>query len=208
MQSVKLYDTTLRDGTQQEGISLAVSDKLRIAAKLDELGIDYIEGGWPGSNPKDMEFFLKVGSYKFKHSKVAAFGSTRRAHTDVKDDSNINALLKSGCDIITVFGKSWDLHVKDVFKTSFEENISMIRDTVSYLKSKNKTVFFDAEHFFDGYHNNAGYAVETILAAQDAGCDAVILCDTNGGTLTNDLTRIVMEAVSYTHLTLPTIYSV
>ena len=190
---VTLYDTTLRDGSQAEGISLTVNDKLRIAQKLDELGVDYVEGGWPGSNPKDMEFFKRSARVRFKHLKITAFGSTRRPHTEVAADANIKTLLKSGCKTITIFGKSWDLHVKDVFKTSLEENINMIHDSVRYLKSKKKTVFFDAEHFFDGYAHNQDYALSTILAAQDAGCDAVILCDTNGGMLTNELMRIVME---------------
>ena len=193
MQIIRLYDTTLRDGLQAEGISLTVNDKLRIAQKLDELGIDYIEGGWPGSNPKDMQFFVKAGKLKLKHSKLTAFGSTRRPHTDAAKDSNMKTLLKSGCEVITIFGKSWDLHVRDVLKTSLEENLRMIQDSIRYLKSKKMTVFFDAEHFFDGYHHNPDYALQAILTAQDAGCAAIILCDTNGGMLTNELSRIVME---------------
>lgn len=193
MQNVKLYDTTLRDGSQAEGISLTVNDKLRIAQKLDELGIDYIEGGWPGSNPKDMEFFIQAKRLKLKRSKMTAFGATRRPHIDVTKDANIKALLKSGCKVITIFGKSWDLHVRDVLKTSMEENLKMIQDSIHYLKSKKKVVFYDAEHFFDGYHHNPDYALQTILVAQDAGCDAVILCDTNGGMLTNEFSRIIME---------------
>lgn len=193
MQNVKLYDTTLRDGSQAEGISLTVNDKLRIAQKLDELGIDYIEGGWPGSNPKDMEFFLEARRLKLKRSKLTAFGATRRPHIDAAQDANIKALLKSGCELITIFGKSWDLHVRDVLKTSLEENLKMIQDSIRYLRSKKTTVFFDAEHFFDGYRHNPDYALQTVMAAQDAGCEAVILCDTNGGMLTNELSRIIME---------------
>ena len=151
MNNVKLYDTTLRDGSQQEGISFSVNDKLRIAAKLDELGVHYIEGGWPGSNPKDMEFFKKAARMRFKNAHLCAFGSTKRAHIEAAKDENIKALVNSGVKVITVFGKSWDLHVKDVLKVSLEENLEMIKDTVSFLKSKRKTVFFDAEHFFDGY---------------------------------------------------------
>jgi len=193
MQKVKLYDTTLRDGTQQEGISLTVKDKLSIASKLDELGISYIEGGWPGSNPKDMEFFIKAKKLKLRHSTISAFGSTRRPHIQAGGDANVKALIRSGCKVITIFGKSWDLHVKDVLKTTLEENLNMIKDTIRYLKSKKKEVFYDAEHFFDGYCHNPDYAIETILAAQDAGCDGIILCDTNGGMITNELARIVSE---------------
>lgn len=193
MQNVKLYDTTLRDGSQAEGISLTVNDKLRIAQKLDELGIDYIEGGWPGSNPKDMEFFMEAKRLKLKRSKLTAFGATRRPHIDAAKDANIKALLKSGCKVITIFGKSWDLHVRDVLKTSLEENLKMIQDSIYYLRSKKTTVFFDAEHFFDGYHHNPDYALQTIMVAQDAGCEAIILCDTNGGMVTNELSRVIME---------------
>ncbi|NQT95363.1 MAG: citramalate synthase [Candidatus Omnitrophica bacterium] len=193
MQKVILYDTTLRDGSQMEGISLTVNDKLRIAEKLDDLGIDYIEGGWPGSNPKDMEFFKKAKKLKLKHSKITAFGSTRRPHISPAKDANVKALLKAGSSVITIFGKSWDLHVREILKTSLDENLKMIKDTVSYLKSKKKKVFFDAEHFFDGYRHNPDYALSTILTAQEAGAEAVILCDTNGGMLTNDLERVVME---------------
>jgi len=196
MQRVKLYDTTLRDGSQMEGISLTVNDKIRITQRLDDLGIDYIEGGWPGSNPKDMEFFIKAKRLKLKHSKLAAFGATRRANTPASKDQNVKALLKSGCSVITIFGKTWDLHVKDVLKTSLEENLNMINDTVSYFKKRKKTVFFDAEHFFDGFLANSEYAIKVLETAQEAGADAVILCDTNGGMLTNNLVEIVMEVKS------------
>jgi len=191
MRRVILYDTTLRDGTQAEGISLTVKDKLNIAQKLDEFGVDYIEGGWPGSNPKDMEFFIKAKQLKLKFAKIAAFGSTRRANIAPSADANIKALLKSGCSVCTVFGKSWDLHARDILKVSLEENLSMISDTIGYLKSKKKTVFFDAEHFFDGYKANTEYALKTLIAAQDAGADGIILCDTNGGMLTCELSDIV-----------------
>jgi len=176
-----------------EGISLTVNDKIRIAQKLDDLGIDYIEGGWPGSNPKDMEFFTKAKKLKFKHSKLAAFGSTRRANISAAKDQNVKALLKSGCSVITVFGKTWDLHVKEVLKTSLDENLNMIKDTVSYLKKKKKTVFFDAEHFFDGFCQNPDYAIKVLQVAESAGADGVVLCDTNGGMLTNDLVEIIFE---------------
>jgi 2-isopropylmalate synthase len=193
MRKIILYDTTLRDGTQAEGISLTVKDKLNIAKKLDEFGMDYIEGGWPGSNPKDMEFFLKAKKLKLKHAKIAAFGSTRRANISPSSDVNVKALLRSGCSVCTVFGKSWDLHARDILKVSLDENLDMIKDTVSYLKSKKKTVFFDAEHFFDGYKANAGYALKTLITAQDAGADGIILCDTNGGMLTGELSDIVLK---------------
>jgi 2-isopropylmalate synthase len=191
MRKIILYDTTLRDGTQAEGISLTVKDKLNIARKLDEFGMDYIEGGWPGSNPKDMEFFIKAKKLKLRHAKITAFGSTRRANISPASDANIKALLKSGCSVCTVFGKSWDLHAADILKVSLDENLKMISDTIEYLKSKKKQVFFDAEHFFDGYKANAEYALKTLMAAQGAGADGIVLCDTNGGMLTCELSDIV-----------------
>lgn len=193
MRKIIIYDTTLRDGTQAEGISLTVNDKLRIAKKLDELGIDYIEGGWPGSNPKDMDFFTKAKKLRLKHAKVTAFGSTRRPHTRASQDANIRALLRSGCKVCTIFGKSWDLHVKDVLRVSLDENIEMIRDTITYLKTKRVKVFFDAEHFFDGYKDNPDYALKTLKTAQDAGAEAIVLCDTNGGMLTCELADVVSQ---------------
>ncbi len=193
MKEVKLYDTTLRDGAQTEGISYSVSDKVRIAEKLDHLGIRYIEGGWPGSNPKDMAFFKAAKRMKLNNAIIVAFGATRRANTTVAKDTNVRGLLEAGTKIITIFGKSWDLHVKDVFRVPLEENLKMISDTVSYLKSKDKTVFYDAEHFFDGYKNNPEYAVKTVFAAVDAGAECVILCDTNGGTITSEFVEIVKE---------------
>ncbi|OGX41597.1 MAG: citramalate synthase [Omnitrophica WOR_2 bacterium RIFCSPLOWO2_12_FULL_51_24] len=196
MRDVTLYDTTLRDGAQTEGISYSVNDKLRIAEKLDHLGIHYIEGGWPGSNPKDMAFFKAAKKLKFKSSVVVAFGSTRRANTRVNRDVNVRGLLEAGTKIITVFGKTWDLHVKEVFRVPLEENLKMISDTVSYLKSKDKSVFYDAEHFFDGYKSNADYAIKTVFAARDAGADCIILCDTNGGTITSEFVEIVKEVLA------------
>ncbi len=190
---IELYDTTLRDGAQTEGISLSVMDKLRIAERLDKLGIQYIEGGWPGSNPKDMEFFKKIKRKALKNSAITAFGSTRKPGKSTGKDKNVRTLLESGCKVITIFGKSSVLHVRDILRTSNEENLKMIYDTVKHLKSKGKTVFFDAEHFFDGYLGNPSYALKTLIAAQDAGSDTIILCDTNGGTLTHDLSRIISE---------------
>ncbi len=183
MKKIQIYDTTLRDGTQGEGVSLSLNDKLMLARRLDAFGIDFIEGGWPGSNPKDMAFFKEVKKLKLKHAKVAAFGSTRRAHAKAAQDDQIKMLLEAETKVVTVFGKSWDLHVKEVFKTSLKENLNMIYDTVSFLKSKKKFVIYDAEHFFDGFRANPEYALQTVREASKAGADLVCLCDTNGGAL-------------------------
>ena len=191
MRQVKIYDTTLRDGAQGEGISYSVTDKIRIAKELDMLGIHYIEGGWPGSNPKDMEFFLKMGKVKLQNSALAAFSMTRRLNMRAKEDPNIKSLIKSGAGIITIVGKTWDLHVTDVLKTTLEENIAMIKDTVSFIASSGLTVFYDAEHFFDAYKCNEEYAIRTLAAAEDSGASIICLCDTNGGTLPHDISRIV-----------------
>ncbi|MBI4846822.1 MAG: citramalate synthase [Candidatus Omnitrophica bacterium] len=193
MHKIDIYDTSLRDGAQTEGISYSVNDKILIAKKLDELGVDFIEGGWPGSNPKDLEFFKAAKKIKFKNSKLTAFGSTRRKDKTASKDPIINALAASGVKIITIFGKSWDLHVKDVLKVSPEENLKMISDTISYLKSKKIDVFYDAEHFFDGYKYNPDYALKTLLTAQGAGAGVIILCDTNGGTLTSEISEIILQ---------------
>lgn len=181
MSRLTIYDTTLRDGAQREAISFSVSDKLKITQRLDAFGIDYIEGGWPGSNPKDIEYFRKVRSFELKHSKVSAFSSTRRAGIRIQDDLNIQALLAADTRVVTIFGKSWDFHVTDAIVTTLDENLSMIHDTVAYLKEKGYEVIYDAEHFFDGYHFNPEYAMATIKAATAAGADIVVLCDTNGG---------------------------
>ena len=191
MQHIELYDTTLRDGAGYEGISLSVDDKLAITRKLDELGVHYIEGGWPGSNPTDAEFFVRVRDLKLANATLAAFGSTRRAGTDAGDDSNIRALLESGASVVTLVGKSWDLHVAKVLETSPEENLAMIADSIAFLKSKGRRAFFDAEHFFDGYKDNSEYALQAVRAAADAGAECVILCDTNGGTLPDQIADIV-----------------
>ncbi|MFA5142918.1 MAG: citramalate synthase [Candidatus Omnitrophota bacterium] len=193
MTKVELYDTTLRDGAQSEGISFSVNDKLKIAEKLDELGIHFIEGGWPGANPKDMEFFERIKSMRFEKSKVVAFGSTRHAHSKARTDKVIKGLLAAGTKYITIFGKSWDMHVRDVFKVDLEENLRMIEDSVSFLKSRGKVVFYDAEHFFDGYKANEDYALKTLKAAGKSGADRIILCDTNGGTITSQVFEIVEE---------------
>lgn len=190
---VRIYDTTLRDGAQAFGVSFSLEDKLRIAEALDDLGIHYLEGGWPGSNPKDLAFFERVKKIKLRNTKIAAFSSTRRPNTPVEEDQNIQTLLKAETPVYTIFGKSWDLHVLEVFKTSLEENLRMIHDTVSYLKRFADEVIYDAEHFFDGYKANREYALETIEVAAQAGADCIVLADTNGGTLWYELEKIVED---------------
>ncbi len=190
---IKLYDTTLRDGSQGEGISYSVLDKIRIATKLDELGLHFIEGGWPGSNPKDMEFYLKMSKKPLKTSSMVAFGSTRRPNTKASSDKNLEALIKSKARYITIFGKTWDLHVSDALRTTQDENLEMIKDTIAFLKSKGLAVFFDAEHFFDAYKANADYTIKCLLAAESSGAEAIVLCDTNGGSLTSEITKIIGE---------------
>ncbi len=186
-------DTTLRDGTQGESVSFSVEDKLLIAQKLDELGIDYIEGGWPGSNPKDKEFFARAGELKLKHSKLTAFGSTRFARNTVEEDRNVQALIAAGTPAISIFGKSWDLHTTRALGVTEEENRRMIQETIRYVKNHGKEVIYDAEHFFDGYNANPAFALRTLEAAQNAGADVLCLCDTNGGTLPGRLTEIFAE---------------
>jgi len=193
MAQVTIYDTTLRDGSQGEGISYSVTDKIRIAEELDALGIHYIEGGWPGSNPKDMEFYVKVAKLHLKNSAMVAFCSTRRPNTAAEDDPNLKSTVTSQAKYATVFGKTWDLHVKDVLKATLEENIAMIKDTVRFLVSKGLIVFYDAEHFFDAYRTNREYSLLCITAAESAGAKAIVLCDTNGGTLTSEVFRVVRE---------------
>jgi len=188
---VELYDTTLRDGTQQEGISLSVEDKLAITERLDLLGIDVIEGGYAGANPKDDEYFQKVQLLDLKHAQIAAFGNTRRANVEAASDPTLKALLDTNAPIMTLVGKSSEYQVHDVLQTSLEENLAMIADSVSYLKLNGRRVFFDAEHFFDGYKMNAEYAVQALRVAMDAGAERLILCDTNGGTLPTEVYEIV-----------------
>ncbi len=193
MSKITIYDTTLRDGSQTEGISFTLNDKLKITEKLDSLGVHYIEGGWPGSNPKDRGYFQAVLKNKTKNAKIAAFGSTRRANVKPTADVNLQELIKSQAETITIFGKSWDLHVTDVIRTTLDENLKMISDSVSYLKKKKREVFYDAEHFFDGYKRNPDYALKTILAAQAAGADCIILCDTNGGSLPSEVSAAILN---------------
>lgn len=190
---VYIYDTTLRDGTQREGISLSLNDKLRIASWLDDFGINYIEGGWPGSNPKDAEFFKAVRDMTFKQAKITAFGSTRRKNVKPETDLNIQALIEAETPAVALVGKSWDLHVFDVLETDLEENLDMIGDSIAYLKDRGKEVVYDAEHFFDGYKANPEYAIMTLQVAAENGADVVVLCDTNGGTLPWEITEIVQR---------------
>src|SRR5580700_7218001 len=184
---IHTFDTTLRDGTQGEAVSFSVEDKLIIAQKLDELGIDYIEGGWPNSNPKDKEFFQRARDLKLKHARLTAFGSTRFSKNRVDQDPNVRALLDAETPAISIFGKSWDLHVKRALGIEENENLALISETVKYLKDHGREVIYDAEHFFDGYNANADYALQTLDAASNAGADVLCLCDTNGGTLTGRL---------------------
>ncbi len=191
--SVRIFDTTLRDGTQGEKVSFSADDKVRIAVKLDQMGIHYIEGGWPGSNPKDLEFFNRVKKRKFRNAKIVAFGSTCRAGSVPEEDRNIRALLDAETDTVSIFGKSWLLHVHQALQISPEENLKIIADSVSWLKKNGKEVIYDAEHFFDGYKDNPEYALKTLAAAEFAGADTLVLCDTNGGTLTHEISEIVDE---------------
>ena len=191
---ISLYDTTLRDGNQDRKISLSLADKLQIARILDHFGFDYIEGGWPNpSNPTDEEFFQKIKEVKLKHAKIAAFGSTRRPKVLPENDPLLQALVKSGAPVKTIFGKSWDLHVTDVIRTTLEENLDMIESSVAYLKEHSEEVIYDAEHFFDGYKANPEYAIETLKAAELGHADCIVLCDTNGGTMPWELEEIVKE---------------
>lgn len=191
---VKLYDTTLRDGAQREGLSFSVEDKLRITEKLDDFGIHYVEGGWPGSNPKDIEYFARVHRLKLKNAKVVAFGSTRRPKIKVADDPNIRALVEAGTPAVCIVGKSWGLHVEHTLKTTLDENLKMIGSSVSYLKGQGLEVFFDAEHFFDAFRYNPDYALKTIREAEKAGADVIVLCDTNGGALPGDIEQTFRAA--------------
>ncbi len=195
---VTLYDTTLRDGTQGEGISLSVADKLAICHRLDDLGVHYIEGGWPGSNPRDAEFFERAKSLRLKHATLAAFGSTRHAKLSAQQDGNLAALLAAETPVVTLVGKCWDLHVERVLETSLEENLAMISDSVAYMSEQGRRVFFDAEHFFDGYKANPAYALQAVNAAALAGAECVILCDTNGGALPSEIADIVSVVRSKT----------
>jgi 2-isopropylmalate synthase len=190
---VEMYDTTLRDGSQQVGLDLTVADKLRVAMALDALGVDVIEGGWPGSNPKDAEFFERAKQLKLHNSTLAAFGATRLPGRHVEDDASLAALIAAETPIVTLVGKSWTLHVDEALRTTRAENLAMVADSIAYMAAARRRVVFDAEHFFDGYFADRGYALEVLTAAAEAGADTLVLCDTNGGTLPDDVARIVTE---------------
>ncbi|HYE32441.1 MAG TPA: citramalate synthase [Methylomirabilota bacterium] len=191
---VELYDTTLRDGSQGEGVNFSVADKIRIAEKLDGFGVHFIEGGWPGSNPKDIEFFNQAKRKTWQNARLAAFGSTRRKNIAVEQDDQVRLLVEAGTPVVTIYGKTWPLHVDKVLGTTLEENLNMIRDTVRFLKDNGKYVIYDAEHAFDGYKADPDYALATWAAAAEAGADNVTLCDTNGGCLTREIASIVSAA--------------
>ena len=191
--AIQVYDTTLRDGSQGEGISLSLDDKLKIARQLDLLGVPFIEGGWPGANPKDVQFFWRLKEEPLKNSEIVAFCSTRRPNVAVSEDRMLQAILAAGTHWVTIFGKSWDLHVTETLKTSLAENLAMIRETIEYLRSQGRKVIYDAEHWFDGYKRNPEYAISTLETALDAGAEWLALCDTNGGTLPHEVTQIVTE---------------
>jgi 2-isopropylmalate synthase len=195
MERVKVYDTTLRDGSQGEGVQFSAEDKLEITRRLDEFGIDYIEGGWPGSNPKDQAYFESVKGLKLEHARIAAFGSTRRASNKVEEDENIARLLGAGTPAVTIFGKCWDLHVTDVLKTDLDTNLVMIADSVEFVKKAGREVIFDAEHFFDGYKAMPDYAMKAVVAAREAGAECVVLCDTNGGCLPHEVAEVTARVV-------------
>ncbi|MDF2822285.1 MAG: putative AIPM/Hcit synthase family transferase aq [Clostridiales bacterium] len=195
MKQINIFDSTLRDGAQAEGISFSVEDKLKVVKALDELGVAYIEAGNPGSNPKDLEFFIKVKALELKNAKLTAFGSTRRRDITPEEDANVLSLLSADTKVVAIFGKSWDFHVTDIIKTSLEENLKMIQETVSFLKGKDKEVVFDAEHFFDGYKSNKEYAMNTLEAAVSGKADSLALCDTNGGCTPDEIYEITKEVV-------------
>ncbi len=191
--TIHIFDTTLRDGTQGEKVSFSAEDKFRIAKRLDEFGIHYIEGGWPGSNPKDMAFFEKAKKHTFRHAKIVAFGSTCRACNTPDNDPNLAALIEAETPAVSLFGKSWLLHVTEALKITPEDNLEIIKGSVQFLKNNGKEVIYDAEHFFDGYKDSPEYAIKTLITAQNAGADVLVLCDTNGGTLTHEVHTIVKE---------------
>ncbi len=197
MQPIRLYDTTLRDGTQGENISFSADEKVKIAQRLDEIGIHYIEGGWPGSNPKDIQFFDMAKRTEFKQARLAAFGATRKPEISPEDDANLKALLDTDTPVVAIFGKSWDLHVEKVMQNTLDENLAMIAESIEYLKSHNKEVIYDAEHFFDGYKYNPSYACQSLVAAIRAGADAFVLCDTNGGTLPFEINDIIGDVFKW-----------
>jgi len=203
---IVLYDTTLRDGTQGEGLVLSLADKLKIARRLDDAGFSYVEGGWPGSNPKDVDFFEAARGVTWRHARIAAFGSTRHRANRPEQDPNLQALVASGAPVVTIFGKSWLLHVTEVLGATPDENLAMIGDSVAYCRADGREVIYDAEHFFDGYRADRAYALATLRAAHEAGATSLVLCDTNGGTMTDELATIVQDVIST--LELPTTYGI
>ncbi|MEI6072446.1 MAG: citramalate synthase [Verrucomicrobiae bacterium] len=196
MKAVTIYDTTLRDGTQGTGISFSVLDKIRVAEKLDAFGVDFIEGGWPGSNPRDVAFFEEAAKREWRNAKIAAFGSTRRGGVAVRDDAQVRTLLDAKTPVVTIVGKTWLLHVTEVLNVTPEENLAMIAETVAHLKANGREVFYDAEHFFDSYKDDPAYSLKTVRAAKEAGADLVVLCDTNGGSLPEEVGRITGEVIA------------
>ena len=196
MKPVTIYDTTLRDGTQGTGISFSVLDKIRVAQKLDSFGVDFIEGGWPGSNPRDAAFFAEAAKLTWKNARIVAFGSTRRGSIPVEADAQVRVLLEAQTPIITIVGKTWLLHVTEVLNVTAEENLSMIADTVAHLKKHGREVFYDAEHFFDSFKDDPEYSLQTLRAARDAGADLLVLCDTNGGTLPGEIRHITSTVIA------------
>jgi 2-isopropylmalate synthase len=195
-----LYDTTLRDGTQREGLSVSIEDKLRIARRLDQLGIPFIEGGWPGANPKDVQFFWQLQEDPLKQAEIVAFCSTRRPNSTAATEPMLQDILAAGTRWVTIFGKSWDLHVTTSLKTTLEENLAMIRDTIEYLRYQGRRIIYDAEHWFDGYKHNRDYALQTLEVAIASGAEWLVLCDTNGGTLPHEISQIVQDVSSYLSL--------
>ena len=190
---VQIYDSTLRDGSQAEDIAFSLEDKLLLTQRLDALGVDYIEGGWPNpTNPKDLEYFVRAAKLDLENVRIAAFGSTRRANNPPKDDDTLNTLLGAQTEVVTIFGKSWGLHVTDVLRVDLDENVRLIEDSVAYLKSHSREVIYDAEHFFDGYKADPDYAIRTLKAAENGGADRIVLCDTNGGTMPGELREIIL----------------
>jgi 2-isopropylmalate synthase len=196
MMNVQIYDTTLRDGSQREGISFSVEDKLRIAQELDRLGISYIEGGYAGANPKDEEFFHRIKDLKLRNAKLTAFGSTRRSGNQASEDKSLRQLLEAGTEVVTIVGKSWDIHIRDVLRVSLDENLAMIEDSVRFLVENDREVIFDAEHFFDGYKADPEYAIATLKAAENGGASCLALCDTNGGTMPLEIEEIIKTVIN------------
>ena len=196
MRKVSLFDSTLRDGSQAEGISFSVEDKLKIVQALDTLGVEYIEAGNPGSNPKDLEFFFRSKDLNLKHSKLVAFGSTRRKNTKAEDDPNLQSLVHAGTSYVAIFGKSWDFHVTDIIRTTLEENLAMIEDSIRFITESGSEVFFDAEHYFDGYLANKEYALASLRAALAGGATTLVLCETRGGIIPSLIKRITEETIA------------